>query len=131
MSLAIMVAILQPFPALLFIYLLLRLYFRCLPKLYRQSKSGIDSSKIISQMKAQSKLHWQKIYSESPNGICSNQNIPKKKKVHSFKYFEFKLLKSLLFESKIICGFSAVTVGTRYFFFLNTRAWDHSPSCCR
>ena len=31
---------------------------------------------------------------------------------HCFKYFKFKLLKSSHFQSKTICGFSAVTVGT-------------------
>ena len=68
--------------------------------------------------------------------ICYNLADSEIRKIN-IKYFEFKLLKSSLFESNIICGSSAVTVGTSYFLnlfppcFLNARAWDHSQSCCR
>ena len=103
------------------------------------------SSKIVSSDQIRDEFQQNYLANESSIKATLAENIfritkwnllkpkySKIKKGHRFKCFEFKLFKSLLFESKTICGFSAVTVGNKLIFaFLNTRARDHSESCCR
>ena len=70
-------------------------------------KVGMNSSSFFSQKKAQSSQHWQKISSESFNGICSNPKIPKpylklltsiRKKFKKVQRFVDQLLKRTLFR---------------------------------